>query len=452
MALKIRYITDKGEAKVFEIGRSGLMVGRASTNDISIPDEKLSRRHCMFELRDSEKLFVVDLKSANGTFVNGKTAGEQGISLTAGDVVTCGDQSFEILDPARPKAGGKSGSVDLGFHGNGGHGDAASGAEGEQSTAGQSGERERRKKMWVWISVWVAVLLAAMVILNFPAAPQKEPVRTSVDSSESNGMASVEFEKVDADTSGIFRYAMYYDGFTGELSVTCDDIPVNKRQIRKKTVLSEKARARLLGIFDSESAFMTLDEEYSGMDPAQINKLSSRMIRIVRGRKVKCVQVVNTMEPAVFLKLREALEAFSRNELGVWAIQYSREKLIELALRSRELGNSKYEEREVDYGNLAASVAAYSEAVFYLETVNPKPDWFDSLVTARDAAVIALDKVYKDQRFLADKALNMRDWTAARGHLNVLIRIIPDKNDERNREAKAKLVDVEKRLQKGDGR
>ena len=152
------------------------------------------------------------------------------------------------------------------------------------------------------------------------------------------------------------------------------------------------------------------------------------------------------VEPEAFRDVREALEAFSRNELGIWAIQYSRDKLIEMSAASEELGDAKWEEREVEYGNLSAALKAYREAVFYLDTVNPKPDSYAGIKAKMAKAEEELKARYSDQRFLADKAINLGDWETAQRELSVLLEMVPDRKDDRNREASAKLIDVEKRM------
>ena len=60
-----------------------------------------------------------------------------------------------------------------------------------------------------------------------------------------------------------------------------------------------------------------------------------------------------------------------------------------------------------------------------------------------------LERRYRDQRFEADRAVNMGDWERARTELRVLCELIPDNGDPRHAEAAAKLVDVENRLKKG---
>ena len=151
----------------------------------------------------------------------------------------------------------------------------------------------------------------------------------------------------------------------------------------------------------------------------------------------------------MFRETRLALETFSQNELGIWAIQYSGEKLAEMSVEARRSADAKWEERDVNYGNLAAALKLYDEAVMDLETVNPKPEDYGELITKRDMVRAELERRYRDQRFEADRAVNMGDWERARTELRVLCELIPDNGDPRHAEAAAKLVDVENRLKKG---
>ena len=106
----------------------------------------------------------------------------------------------------------------------------------------------------------------------------------------------------------------------------------------------------------------------------------------------------------------------------------------------------KWEDREVEYGNCYAAVHAWKEALFYLETVNPKPKKFEDYQKSLKTAEEDLDQRYKDRRFAADRAINIADWLKAKEELQILIALVPDRDDDRYREASAKLVDVEKRM------
>jgi hypothetical protein len=147
--------------------------------------------------------------------------------------------------------------------------------------------------------------------------------------------------------------------------------------------------------------------------------------------------------------VRLALETFTQNELGIWAIQYSSEKLTEMSAEARIAADAKWEERDVNYGNLAAALKLYDEAVMDLETVNPKPADYGELITKRDMVRNELDRRYKDQRFEVDRAVNMGDWEKAVRELKILCELVPDSRDPRHEEASAKLIDVEGRIKKG---
>ena len=96
-----------------------------------------------------------------------------------------------------------------------------------------------------------------------------------------------------------------------------------------------------------------------------------------------------------------------------------------------------------------AAVAAYREAIFYLETVDPKPACIGDARRGLEEARKELERRYGDQRFLADRAINLGQWDVAQRELSVLLEMVPDRGDDRNREAAAKLIDVEKRMKGG---
>ena len=71
-------------------------IGRLTNNDIVIPDETISRRHCIIEARDSE-FILRDKGSSNGCRINGEKISVQTIS--AGDSVRIGkvDLKFFVM-------------------------------------------------------------------------------------------------------------------------------------------------------------------------------------------------------------------------------------------------------------------------------------------------------------------------------------------------------------------
>ena len=422
----------------FAVKAGGLRLGRSSSNDIHVPDEELSRNHCLFETVGETGIRVTDLASANGTILNGNLLGSDPVELNVGDVIEVGATVVEVVDengPARRDAGSGAvpGSVDLGF------------GTGEGNAAAVPAKRRRRSPLGNVLWAFAVLLSAAAIYLVLDSEGSREAPAPVKALDEDPAVQEACYEKVEATSEGIFRYEMTFSR-DGVLRVRVDDVPKENRHLNKSSPLGEAARAALNEIL-SLKTLKDLDREYVGVEPDP-PALNSWTLKVVYENRSRTVSVVNTQEPAAFRALREKLEAFSKNELGVWAIQYSREKLVQLAQDAVTLGRSKYEDRDVNYGNLAAAVAAFREALFYLETVNPKPDCHKEAQTGLEAATAELDRRYADQRFLADRASNLGQWDVAKRELGVLLEMVPDRNDDRNREATAKLLDVESRMQK----
>jgi len=74
----------------FELDSAQLTVGRGGQNDVALPsDEYASARHARFEPRQ-DGVWVQDLGSTNGTFLNGARL-EHPRRLTHGDIVRVGE-------------------------------------------------------------------------------------------------------------------------------------------------------------------------------------------------------------------------------------------------------------------------------------------------------------------------------------------------------------------------
>ena len=71
-------------------------IGRGRDNDIVLPSDCVSRRHSRLELRE-QRLFVVDLASTNGTYVNDEAQPVRERPLERGDRLRIGDTIFKYL-------------------------------------------------------------------------------------------------------------------------------------------------------------------------------------------------------------------------------------------------------------------------------------------------------------------------------------------------------------------
>ena len=411
----------------FEVKEGGLRLGRSSSNDIPIPDEELSRNHCLFEPVGESGIRVTDLASANGTLVNGSMLGGDPADLKLGDVIEVGQTVISVVGD-QPFS--DSDGVDLGLGGD----------------AAPADPVRRRSPLVNLLWLFAVLALGGAIYLMLAVPHESEEAVPAAIVEEEPAIREVSYEKVEATSDGIFRYALTVSP-EGLIRVTLDDTKENRHPTIPAKQLGEAAMKELNDILPLK-ALREIDREYVGLEPDP-PALTSWRLKVVYTTAARSIRIVNTQEPEPFRVIREKLEAFSKNELGIHAIQYPRVKLVELAEESVALGKAKWEDRDVQHGNLFAAVSAYREAIFYLETVDPKPDCIQDARRGLETAKKELDQRYKDQRFLADRAINLGQWDAAQRELAVLIEMIPDRDDARNREASAKLVDVEKRMRKG---
>jgi hypothetical protein len=82
----------------FELGARTVFIGRSSKNDIQIKDSTISRKQFKI-FRIGNKLFTEDLKSTNGTAINGEliTPGE-GYEMSEGDTVSIGSTVLRLTE------------------------------------------------------------------------------------------------------------------------------------------------------------------------------------------------------------------------------------------------------------------------------------------------------------------------------------------------------------------
>jgi hypothetical protein len=86
---------DLADGEEFELNSSQLTIGRGNQNDIPITsDEYASARHARFEPRQ-DGVWVQDLGSTNGTFLNGARL-ESPRRLSRGDVVRVGETDLRF--------------------------------------------------------------------------------------------------------------------------------------------------------------------------------------------------------------------------------------------------------------------------------------------------------------------------------------------------------------------
>jgi pSer/pThr/pTyr-binding forkhead associated (FHA) protein len=92
----------KVKRRVFKLKDGSIYIGRFPDNDIKISDRYVSGKHLQLRKRGN-KIFIRDLESTNGTFINGEqikphteTLVKEGSTIIIGTSVIClGEQSWE---------------------------------------------------------------------------------------------------------------------------------------------------------------------------------------------------------------------------------------------------------------------------------------------------------------------------------------------------------------------
>src|SRR6266540_3967051 len=73
-------------------------IGRSAKNTMVLDSPKISRRHAIINVQNIGELWLIDLGSSNGTFLN-KRRIHRPVRLSDGDQVTIGDQIFKFRQP-----------------------------------------------------------------------------------------------------------------------------------------------------------------------------------------------------------------------------------------------------------------------------------------------------------------------------------------------------------------
>ncbi|MBS1787251.1 MAG: MFS transporter [Acidobacteria bacterium] len=84
-----------GRTQTLNVSAKSVVIGKAPECDLTIQDGAISRRHAQIETRDG-KVFVKDLNSLNGTFVNDRKIGDQDQKLNDGDKIGLGRTKIEF--------------------------------------------------------------------------------------------------------------------------------------------------------------------------------------------------------------------------------------------------------------------------------------------------------------------------------------------------------------------
>lgn len=95
MKVKLKLLKGSEAGKEIKIPTPKCLVGRGEDCQLRPKSDAISRRHCVVYVKDGQ-LLVRDLKSRNGTWVNGERVTED-CALKSGDQIQFGPLAFEVV-------------------------------------------------------------------------------------------------------------------------------------------------------------------------------------------------------------------------------------------------------------------------------------------------------------------------------------------------------------------
>jgi hypothetical protein len=104
------------EIKHVYLQKDRTTLGRAQDNDIVLENMVVSGHHCVFDLKGLADVHIEDLRSTNGTYINGKMVQRQ--RLRDGDVVAIGNFRIQYREATeRPSTFGETAAMKVGADG-----------------------------------------------------------------------------------------------------------------------------------------------------------------------------------------------------------------------------------------------------------------------------------------------------------------------------------------------
>ena len=459
-------IVEEGPAKSREITVApgmGVRLGRATENDVAIPDPSVSRFHCRIFIRQDEGLWIADLGAANETLVNDQPVREQ--QLHTRDRIMIGDTVIKVVTdgsaapagPAVVPAAGP-GTVSIGSP-------AAPAAEKhtpeepmvavggpvvdlglDKTRTKGGGDKPKGSRRLLIIGLVTAVLcgLIALLIIFFPVSIITGDNGNNEVQTFMVGNFELRYEKVVGSGEDVFWLYLTVDNNVASLEL--HDLKGTHFSEAKRQV-EQKAIGALADNIEKTS-FFSLKEEYSGRAQKNVHEMSDLTVTI--GAKTHRARVINTPVPDYNDVIR-IVRAFSRVQFPECRhFDVSKEQLIAMSEEQWLNGQKLYSEKNVMRKNLAITITALKDSENLIDSLDPKPAFYKDVVALRRQCEIEHKEACDALRFDSDRAMRLDDWQTAAVNLRRLLDTIHNSKDPRFKQAEQDLIVVEDRLNSRD--
>ena len=469
-ALYLITVAGPSAGKKFAVTTAGATLGRSRSSTICLEDSALSRQHC--QITFSPTPHVADLDSSNGTLLNGTPLKNVPTPLTDGDVLSMGGWTFRVEvvksapqvmpppaapqvtpAPIAPKTEAVPSIALFGEDKEPTPAPAPTQAEVPQTLFDHSDEDAPAAtgafnfKRLILPLIAVVTLVLGVMLLIMGVGSDEAAARKVRQLPPTTRQVEFSYERFVTDARHLFRYTLSYDAPTNILFLEVSDLGDADRGFTKKLELPEDAK-NLLTKMILEMELDKIGEIFREQSEDGIS-LERRTVTIVRGSEVwtrtaENVKNLNTKHVA-FSKVCDQLETFAKNELKVWAAEYSIDELAKIAAEQLEVAARYWEQRDLGDEKVWLAIVAYKKGLSALDTLNPKPAMITDLSDGLFEAEELLAKRYEDSLFQVEQAMNTQQYEVAMQHLQKILRMIPDRDDPRHSQASEKLLMVERR-------
>lgn len=456
--------TGPEKGRELTIPAKGARLGRATENDISIADATMSRFQCRMYFRD-RFLHVMDLGSTNETLVNNQPVSDT--ILRFGDEVLIGESILKVIndglhDPenqhpepeAVPAAAAEPEPAPIVFNT---EPDPAPSAPAEISPAPDpenvdlglgkkdvydaSGESREQKSVLPLILV---ALITMLVVIGIGVAVlvSTAPPPTENTAQAHAGDIRVEYEKIISGEGNVFRYALSLTP-EGTLTANVHDLRNQRDVTRQETLDEARLRPFRNQLRMEKDTFLALQDRYEGLP---VGDHEAFTLTLIFGREAKTVRVANQLEPDAFRQIREQIESYANNELGIINSDIPPEELRARAEESWRNAQDLYEQRDVKNENLWQAAQKLKDVIFLLETIEPKPEYYEQAVLLRQEWMKQLEDKVRNLDFEAVRAYKVGDLNLAREYYQRILVTLPDRSNAYYKQAYSTLVRIEQEL------
>ncbi len=423
------------------VPEAGMKFGRSPANDLVLEDEAVMLFHGRFFFKSDGTLWVTDFGAGEKTTVGGQPIDEH--QLKNGDLVAVGNTAFRIINtqlalaeaPVVPPPVEEPEEIDLGFGGAASSVGDGSSERKEKPTKGSSSLLNRLMQVGislVVVGVLIYVALEGMKLSQPSAPPRVAPKRNTL---------GLTYERVVGNQKNIYRYKLELDQ-KRNLRVVVDDLKGN-RHITEERVVSEPVILQLASQID-DAGFFEVEADRIGISENQYDLHDLTVNRNGWHRRIK---VLNRRPPEQIKRTIALIDDFALSEAGILTSFFkSQDELLVMAKLAYDRAETKYREREIRIGNYAAAIKNYRDAIFFLETIDNKPDYFQMAEVRLEEISAMRDQKYDDLMFQTEQAIRLKEWEEAERQLRKLTELIPERGDHRYDTIRSKMLNVERYL------